>query len=207
MTHEAAHGRTGEPGADDEADAYDRLRRRVLWALPTGLFVVGSRAGGDRNLMTCNWVMQVATAPKLVAVAVESGSVTRGLIERGGSFSVSLLARSARGLVRRFVKPVRDIETDGRGVALRMQGEPVHEVVGGLPCLAAAVAWLACSVRSLSDWGDLTPDRRADGGSSGASHVLVVGEVVGAAATDRLAGVSDEDAVLSMADTRMSYGG
>ena len=53
-----------------DPEEYDRLRRRVLWSLPTGLFVVGSRAGARRNLMTCNWVMQVATTPKLVAVAV-----------------------------------------------------------------------------------------------------------------------------------------
>ncbi len=107
----------------------------MLWALPTGLFVVGSRAGDDRNLMTCNWVMQVATSPKLVAVAVESGSVTRDLIDRGGSFSVCLLARSERSLVRRFVKPARDVETDGDGVATSIQGEPVVEVGDGLPCL------------------------------------------------------------------------
>ena len=39
-------------------EEYDRMRRRVLWSMPTGLFVVGSRAGRRRNLMTCNWVMQ-----------------------------------------------------------------------------------------------------------------------------------------------------
>ena len=83
---------------------------------------MGSRAGDDRNLMTCNWVVQVATSPKLVAVAVESGSLTRDLIERGGSFSVSLLARSDRSLVRRFVKPVRDVETDGAGWRRRCRG-------------------------------------------------------------------------------------
>ena len=193
--------------ADPAGDAYDRLRRRVLWALPTGLFVVGSRAGDDRNLMTCNWVMQVATTPKLVAVAVEAGSVTRDLIERGGSFSVSLLARSDRGLVRRFVKPVRDVETDGRGVAARMQGEPVTEVHGGLPVLASAVAWLTCSVRSVTEWSDLVAEGPGGADASAASHVLVVGEVAAAAATDRLGGPSEEDAVLSMADTRMSYGG
>ena len=192
---------------DPAGDGYDRLRRRVLWALPTGLFVVGSRSGDDRNLMTCNWVMQVATTPKLVAVAVEAGSVTRGLVERGGSFSVSLLARSDRSLVRRFVKPVRDVETDGRGVAVRMQGEPVTEVLGGLPVLTAAMAWLACSVRSVTDWGAPVDDGPGGAGLAIASHVLVVGEVSAVAATDRLGGSSDEDSVLSMADTRMNYGG
>ena len=187
-----------------DPDVFDRLRRRVLWALPTGLFVVGSRAAEARNLMTCNWVMQIATSPKLVAVAVESDSMTRDLIERGGSFSVSLLARSDRGLVRRFVKPVRSIETDAAGVAISMQGEPVIEVGNGLPCLAKAVAWLACSVRSLVNWDDLQPTGL---GESPASHVLVVGEVTAVGESDRLASPDDDDAILSMIDTRMNYGG
>jgi flavin reductase (DIM6/NTAB) family NADH-FMN oxidoreductase RutF len=191
-------GPTG-PGAD--GDAFDRLRRRVLWAMPTGLFVVGSRAGDRRNLMTCNWVMQVATSPKLVAVGVESDSVTRGLVEAGGSFSVSLLGRSDRGVVRRFVRPVRDVEVDGAGVATSLQGEPVVEVAHGLPVLAVAVAWLVCSVRSVHVW-------EAAHGGAGSSHVLVVGEVVGAGETDRLSTLGEgADAVLSMDDTRMNYGG
>jgi flavin reductase (DIM6/NTAB) family NADH-FMN oxidoreductase RutF len=189
------------PAPTDGDDAADRLRRRVLWAMPTGLFVVGSRAADRRNLMTCNWVMQVATSPKLVAVAVESGSLTRQLIEEGGSFSVSLLARSDRGLVRRFVKPVRDVETDGRGVAVRLQGEAVEEVAGGVPRLAAAIAWLACSVRSIADGAG------AVAGAGPASHVLVVGEVVEVGASDRLGRPDPDDSVLAMGDTRMNYGG
>jgi len=190
-----------EPADDDE---FDRLRRRVLWAMPTGLFVVGSRAGDRRNLMTANWVMQVATTPKLVAVAVEADSLTRELIDAGGSFSVSLLARSDRGLVRRFVKPVRDVDVDGTGAATSLQGEAVFEVGNGLPCLLAAVGWLACSVRSVQMW-------EAGPGAGAASHVLVVGEVDVAGESDRLsaAGVdgATDDAVLSMRDTRMNYGG
>lgn len=189
----------GDPGPDD----VDRLRRRVLWAMPSGLFVVGSRAGDRRNLMTGNWVMQVATTPRLVAVAVESDSVTRDLVERGGGFSVSLLARAERSLVRKFVKAVRDVTLDEAGVATALQGEPVVEVDGGLPCLAAAVAWLACEVRTVTTWDGLIGDGDGD---VGASHVLVVGEVVGAGESDRLGG-SGDDAVLAMGDTRMSYGG
>ncbi len=183
-----------------DGDAFDRLRRRVLWAMPSGLFVVGCRAGDRRNLMTANWVVQVAVSPKLVAVGVESGSVTRTLIDEGGSFSVSLLARSERNLVRRFVKPVREVEVGADGVATTMAGEPVVEVGRGVPVLAAAVAWLSCSVRSVQNWA-------SDDLPEGASHVLVVGEVDGAGETDRLGGASDDDRVLTMGDTRMNYGG
>ena len=69
----------------DEADPadYDRLRRRVLWKLPMGLYVLGSRAGEQRNLMTLNWAMQVASNPKLLAVSVERSAVTHRLIGEG----------------------------------------------------------------------------------------------------------------------------
>lgn len=205
-----------EPGRSDlgpvppgrDPDTYDRLRRRVLWSLPTGLFVVGSRAGDRRNLMTCNWVMQVATAPKLVAVSVERGSVTRQLIEQGGSFSVSVLARSDRALVRRFVKPVDAVELDATGAASSLQGVPVHEVAGGLPCVGSALSWFACAVRHTIRWDGEDPDAPA-------SHVLVVGEVIDVGEAQDSGAVAGEGAgettpppeVLRMEDTRMNYGG
>jgi flavin reductase (DIM6/NTAB) family NADH-FMN oxidoreductase RutF len=189
-----------------DPDTYDRLRRRVLWSLPTGLFVIGSRMGERRNLMTANLVMQVAIVPKLVAVAVERGSVTAGLIGEGGGFSVSVLDRADRALVRRFVKPVEEVETDGDGVAVSMQGVPVREVEGGLPCLESAVSWLSCRVRHIGDWGP-------EGDAPPASHVLFIGEVVDAGevittpAADADPAVDREAGILRMEDTRMNYGG
>jgi flavin reductase (DIM6/NTAB) family NADH-FMN oxidoreductase RutF len=189
-------------GRDHEE--YDRLRRRVLWSLPTGLFVLGSRAGAERNMMTCNWVMQVAISPKLVAVAVEEGSVTRRLIERGGAFTVSVLPRSARAVVRRFVKPTDSVEVDATGSAVSLQGESVREVAGGLPCLTVARSWLACDVHHLLQW-------EADTSGGMASHVLFVGEVVDAGEAEPEAGdgepTGEDSGVLRMEDTRMNYGG
>lgn len=166
--------------------------------MPTGLFVVGSRHGDRRNLMTANWVMQVATVPKLVAVAVESGSLTRELIESGGGFSVSILAVGQRAVIRRFVKPVEDVVVDAAGRATSLQGEPVREVGGGLPCLSSALAWLACDVREALRWDGLAEQP--------VSHVLFVGEVVDVGESEV---VRDGDAgeVLAMSDTRMNYGG
>ncbi|MGH9080023.1 MAG: flavin reductase family protein [Acidimicrobiales bacterium] len=183
-----------------DPDEYDRLRRRVLWSLPTGLFVVGSRAGDRANLMTANWVMQIATSPKLVAVSVERDAETRRLIERGGGFSVSLLAREDRSLVRRFVKPVDTVTRDGSGEVTSMQGRPVRQVAGGLPCLEAALGWLVCALRETCTFDRPTPP----GGAGASSHVLFVGEVVDAG---ERAPAGVEQPVLRMEDTRMSYGG
>ncbi|HXW31738.1 MAG TPA: flavin reductase family protein, partial [Acidimicrobiales bacterium] len=158
----------------NEPDLYDRLRRRVLWAMPTGLYVVGSTAGdgasgdaqgdaqgdakrdagqGRWNLMTANLVVQVATEPKLVAVAVETGAVTRRFVDASDCFAVSLLGRESRAVVRRFVKPVRDVELDGEGRVERLAGEPVVLAPSGAPVLRVAVAWLDCHVRHRVELG------------------------------------------------------
>jgi flavin reductase (DIM6/NTAB) family NADH-FMN oxidoreductase RutF len=175
-------------GADPED--YDRLRRRVLWSFPTGLFVVGSagQLDGDptHNLMTANLVLQVATAPKLVAVAVETEALTARLVAAGRAFSVSALARDDRALVRRFVKPVSDVVLDASGAPSTMAGEAVRVAATGAPILARALAWVDCSLRDLIELG---------------SHVLAIGEVMDAG------GEPEGAEILRMEDTKMSYGG
>jgi flavin reductase (DIM6/NTAB) family NADH-FMN oxidoreductase RutF len=176
------------PGADPED--YDRLRRRVLWSLPTGLFVVGSAGelDGERryNLMTANLVVQVATSPKLVAVAIETGAVTAALVRSGRCFAVSAPAREDRAVVRRFVKPVRDIVSDGDGRPIEMAGEAVRLGASGAPILEKAALFVDCSLSELVELG---------------SHVLAVGEVLDAG------GRPGETEILRMEDTKMSYGG
>lgn len=175
----------------DRSPLDDRLRRRVLWAMPTGLYVIGSRSGERRNLMTANLVFQVAIEPKLVAVAVDAEAVTRGLVAESGCFAVSMLRREDRAVVRRFVKPVaeQEVETDAGGAAVSMAGEPVVERSTGAPVLTRAAAWIDCEVRHRLALG---------------SHDLFVGEVVGVGAAD---GGDDLPEVLRMEDTRMNYGG
>ena len=59
----------------------------MLWSLTTGLYLVGSRAGDEVNLMTANLVVQVSMEPKLVAVALEHESVTARLVRAGEAFT------------------------------------------------------------------------------------------------------------------------
>jgi len=168
--------------------------------MPTGLYLVGSRAGEQANLMTANWVMQVATAPVLVAVSIEAGALTRRLVGESGTFSVTILDRGQRSVVRSFVKPVAEVERDAAGVIVAMAGIPVAEVGAGLPVVSGAMGWLACTVHHQVELG---------------SHVLVVGEVtaVGEGGEGREGGEGGGDrsgeppAPLRMEDTRMHYGG
>ncbi len=167
-------------GADPEE--YDKLRRRVLWTMPSGLYVVGSRAGDRRNGMTLNWATQLSFNPKLLGVLIENDAVTRELIAGGGAFSLCILDRDDRAIVRKFTKPV---EVDPE--ASTLNGIPFHDGVSGVPVLDQAVAYVECRVRDTVETGD---------------HTLFVGEVV-----DARFQKPEDTPVLRMEDTRMNYGG
>jgi flavin reductase (DIM6/NTAB) family NADH-FMN oxidoreductase RutF len=169
------------PDGVDQAE-YDRLRRRVLWAMPSGLYVLGSQAGGRRNLMTLNWATQVAADPKLVAVSIEVAAATCGLVHDGAVFSLNILERDHRSEVRKFVKPLDD---DGDPASLA--GFAVRAEATGAPILDLAAAWLDCEVREEVACG---------------SHTLFIGEVVSCGGR-----IGDGVEILRMEDTRMHYGG
>jgi flavin reductase (DIM6/NTAB) family NADH-FMN oxidoreductase RutF len=136
---------SGAASATPPHDEADRHRRRVRWALPTGLYLIGSRVDDEVNLMTANLVVQVCIEPKLVAVAVEVASVTADLVRRGGAFTVSLLARQDKDMVRRFVKPVHEVDRAEDGVVATMAGYEVREVgPARLPVPAAAAGYILC---------------------------------------------------------------
>jgi flavin reductase (DIM6/NTAB) family NADH-FMN oxidoreductase RutF len=175
-----------EAMTDDEKVAYDRLRRRVLWTLPYGLYLIGSAGrhdGAERlNLMAANFVTQVATDPKLVGVSVEKHAITHELLESGGVFSLCTVARDDRAIIRKFTKPV-DVDE----AAKTMNDYPFHRGLTGAPILESAPAFVECRVQQTVEAG---------------SHSFFIGEVVNAAFQ-----ADEETPVLRMEDTRMNYGG
>lgn len=169
------------PGADP--DEYDRLRRRVLWAMPSGLYVIGSTDGAQRrNGMVSNWVTQLSFDPKWVGVSVEDDALTHELIDAAGVFSVCLVSREDRSLVRKFTKPV-EVDLTAR----TLNGFAYIEKATGAPILAQSVAYLDCKVRDRMEAG---------------RHTLFAGEPVECGFLEE-----EETPVLRMEDTRMNYGG
>ena len=169
--------------SEEEQVEYDKLRRRVLWKMPSGLYVIGSTDGAERrNGMTANWVTQMSFDPKWIGVGIEQAALTHELVEASGVFSVCIVDREDRAIVRKFTKPV---EVDL--AAKTLNGFPYVERATGAPILAQSVAFLDCAVR----------DRMVVG-----EHTFFAGEVVEAGF------LKDEDTeVLRMEDTRMNYGG
>ncbi len=190
----AAPGGTGPVGpfpsrvGEDETaqEEYDKLRRRVLWTMPYGLYVLGSRAEIDgivkRNLMTINWVTQLSFEPKMIGVGIEHGALTHELVTDGRVFSLCTVDREDRTIVRKFTKPV-EVDLEAR----TLNGFAFHDGASGAPVLDQAPAFLDCEVRQSLELGN---------------HTLFLGEIIDC-------GFQKDEAtpVLRMEDTRMNYGG
>jgi flavin reductase (DIM6/NTAB) family NADH-FMN oxidoreductase RutF len=167
-----------------DPDEYDRLRRRVLWKMPSGLYVVGATDKGERrNAMTLNFATQVSFDPKWLGIGVEREAFTHELIAAGGVFSLCLVEREDRAIVRKFTKPVPvDL------AAHTLNDFPFFAgPVTGAPVLSQAVAYVECEVRQTVEIGD---------------HTLFLGEIANAGFLK-----DEETPVLRMEDTRMNYGG
>jgi flavin reductase (DIM6/NTAB) family NADH-FMN oxidoreductase RutF len=186
----AAPGGTGPIGpfpegvdTDEQRDEYDKRRRRLLWTLPSGLYVVGSRNGDRRNLMTLNWCTQVSFEPKLMGISVERTAFTYELVEASGVYVINTVDREDRAIVRKFTKPV-DADDTARTLNgfLYLDGPAT-----GAPVLDQAAAFVECIVRDRVDCG---------------GHTLFIGEIVNAQFQK-----AEDTPVLRMEDTRMNYGG
>jgi len=165
------------------------MRRRALWTMPYGLYLLGSRAGDRRNLMTLNWATQVSFEPKLLGVGIEKPAISHRLVTEGGVFSLATIDREDRAIVRKFTKPVEiELSPDGtgndRGAA---NGFAFHGERTGAPILDQAPAWFDCEVRQAVDVGE---------------HTFFIGEVVACGFQK-----AEDTPVLRMEDTRMNYGG
>ena len=180
-----------------EDDPDGARRRRLLWAMPAGIYVIGSvgAEAGTYNLMTHSLAVQVATEPCVVALAIDVTARTHAYVAASGIATLSVLRRDQRDLVRRFVKPVSEMELDEQRRPRTMAGVEVLVAASGAPYLADAAGCLDLGVLERVDFE---------------SHTLFCCEVRGVAVADVvLEGPASarHAEILRMEDTKMNYGG
>ncbi|MCI0351743.1 MAG: flavin reductase family protein [Acidobacteriales bacterium] len=158
----------------------DRTVHEALRQIPYGLYVIGVRGKGDgeMNALTASWVTQCSFDPPLIMVAVRRPSRSYDLVNTGRVFSLNLIDKSERRIVRILERPFRSA-----GDKLGRVGHVEEDT--GAPILRRAFAYVECRVRSIYEPGD---------------HALVVGEVVRAA-------MRGEGKPLMCADLKWHYGG
>ncbi len=158
----------------------DRAVHEALRQIPYGLYIVGVRGNGDgaMNALAASWVTQCSFDPPLVMFAVRKPSRTYDLVKTGKVFSLNLLDKKERRIMRTLERPAR--------AAGDKLGKVAHvEEDTGAPIIRHAFAYAECRVTQIYEPGD---------------HALVVGEVVHA-------GLRGAGEPLMCADLRWHYGG
>jgi flavin reductase (DIM6/NTAB) family NADH-FMN oxidoreductase RutF len=138
------------------------LFKSTLGRWASGVTIVTARHRDHVHGMTVSAFCSVSLDPPLVLVCADRSSDTHTVIRDGGVFAVSLLAEGQEELSNRFAS-----EKDEHR---RFEGLECRSGATGCPHIPGAVGVLDCRVVEAIDAGD---------------HIVYVGEVMDADATDR----------------------
>jgi flavin reductase (DIM6/NTAB) family NADH-FMN oxidoreductase RutF len=114
-----------------------------------GLYVVGVSDDADANVFTANWLTQVSFDPPLLALSVENGCRSHGIIERGRKFAVSVLETGRRELAG-------DLGRHSTEDSDKLSKVPHRFASNGCPLLEEALGYVVCEVESSTHAGDST---------------------------------------------------
>lgn len=127
-----------------------RLLRRAFGTFATGVTVV-TVGGPDPHGMTANSFTTVSLEPPLVLVCIRHDARMHGLLQRIGTFGVSVLASHQEPVARYFADRHRP---RGGGEFDAVDWAPGD--VSGAPLLVGAVAQLECETWRTYEGGDHT---------------------------------------------------
>jgi len=125
----------------------DRQLAAALGRLPSGLFVLTIRQGGDETGMLTSWVQQCAFKPPHLSVVLKRDRAVADWLKPGAVFTLNILDQTQTDMVAHF----------GRGFDI---GEPAFEELDverlpeGGPVLQEALAYLLCRVAERYPVGD-----------------------------------------------------
>jgi flavin reductase (DIM6/NTAB) family NADH-FMN oxidoreductase RutF len=133
--------------AKDLSELDPAARKAVLRLVSYGMYVVGVSDGEDANVFTANWLTQVSFDPPLLALSVEKGCRSDGIIGRSRRFAVSFLASGQRQVAADLGKSSASVPDKLGKVSHRLSANRC-------PVLEDALAYVACEVVSMTPAGD-----------------------------------------------------
>jgi flavin reductase (DIM6/NTAB) family NADH-FMN oxidoreductase RutF len=145
------HATPGEEGLA-MSETLVALFRRIT----AGVYVVGVAHGEQRNAFTAAWLIQASFDPLLLALSINPGHASYGLLKAGGSFTVNVLHEADLDVARHF-------GTHSGREGDKLAGIAWHPGRSGAPILARALAYFECQVTGSVPAGD---------------HEIVLGRVI-----------------------------
>lgn len=119
--------------------------RQVMGQYPTGVCVVTaySKAQGPQGMVVGSFT-SASLAPPLVAFLPDKSSSSWPKIAETGSFCVNILGHDQEEVCRRFAAKGGD----------KFAGQTTRLSPGGSPILDGVVAWIDCTIDSVTETGD-----------------------------------------------------
>ncbi len=156
----------------------EEAKKTSLRMIPYGLYVLGTKDGGQLGAATINWLTQTSFTPPLLALGVKADSGAFQHLKSNGAFALSILGTGQKDMAFAFFKPT---EQEGD----KLNGYRFETQENGAPILVDAPAWVEARVTDVVERGD---------------HAVVVAEVTAA-------GVRQETPVLTLQECGVFYGG
>jgi flavin reductase (DIM6/NTAB) family NADH-FMN oxidoreductase RutF len=126
----------------------EQAKSDLLNKLTYGLYVVTAATGDDRGGMLITWVTQASFDPPMVAVAVQTGAHTTGVMKQSGAFALNFMADEQRKEAGRFGQEYAKV-----GDKLGKVGHHSGAATGS-PVLDDAIGHLECRITGWLNGGD-----------------------------------------------------
>jgi flavin reductase (DIM6/NTAB) family NADH-FMN oxidoreductase RutF len=132
---------------------------KALGRIPSGVFILSTRHGGEALAMMVSWVQQAAFDPPAISLAVHKDRPMRQALRAGTTLALGAVPEGDTSLLKKYARGIAPGQDPFEGV-------DVVQTPGGLPVPAAALAWLECHVIHACDFDgdhDVVIARVSDG--------------------------------------------
>ncbi len=125
------------------------ILRQTMRRWTTGVSIVTSQHEGMRHGMTVSSFTSIALDPPIVLVSLANNARTNELVQKSGTFAVTILAEDQAEIADRFAGRVEES-------ADRFESLETFTLVTGAPMLTGGLACLDCRVESTVAIGTTT---------------------------------------------------
>ncbi len=119
----------------------------ALGRVPSGLFILTARQGGQDTGMLASWVQQAGFEPPMLTVALRQDRLLAGWLMEQRRFTLNQIPTGHKPLIRHFAKGFNPGDSAFAGLDL-------VPIAAGGPILAEALAYLDGEVAGHIDSGD-----------------------------------------------------
>ena len=142
------------------SDEFKHTVGKAIGRIPSGVFILTAAHNGEATAMMASWVQQAAFDPPAVSIAIGKGRAIGEMIAASGKLALSVVPEGDTSLMKRYARGIKPGEDAFAGVE-------IITTPGGIPVLAAAIAWIEGDVLSTCEFGG--------------DHDLLIAEITGGA--------------------------